>query len=71
MVDLTEVEMLFGSMFIGRVCVCIIALATVGTIKSFLLDRNRNTRREDDQSDLFRYDDGSEIDLSKYDDWSI
>ncbi len=63
--------MLFGSVFIGRVCVCIIALATVGTIKSFLLDRKRNDRRVVDQDDLFRYDDGSVIDLSKYDDWSI
>ena len=63
--------MLFGSVIIVRVGVCIIALATVGTIKLFLLDRKRDDRRVVDQDDLFRYDDGSEIDLSKYDDWSI
>ena len=63
--------MLFGSVFIVRVGVCIIALATVGTIKLFLLDRKRDDHRIVDQDDLFRYDDGSTIDLSKYDDWSV
>ena len=63
--------MSFSSVFIVRVGVCIIALATVGTIKLFLLDRKRNDRRVVDQDDMFRYDDGSVTDLSKYDDWSI